>query len=50
MAIENGWELEWGRPEALAQYLPKGVSVTILANEGLFAFPTLLSCSLDNLK
>jgi hypothetical protein len=29
VAIENGWELEWGRPEILAQYLPKGVSVTI---------------------
>jgi protocatechuate 3,4-dioxygenase beta subunit len=29
VAIENGWELEWGRPEVLAQYLPKGVSVTI---------------------
>lgn len=33
VAIENGWELEWGRPEALAQYLPKGVSVTISSSK-----------------
>jgi protocatechuate 3,4-dioxygenase beta subunit len=33
VAIENGWELEWGRPEVLAQYLPKGVSVTISPGE-----------------
>jgi len=33
MAIENGWELEWGRPEVLAQYLPKGVSVTISSSK-----------------
>jgi hypothetical protein len=29
VAIENGWDLEWGRPEVLAQYLAKGVSVMI---------------------
>jgi hypothetical protein len=33
VAIENGWELEWGRPEVLAQYLPKGVSVTISSSK-----------------
>jgi protocatechuate 3,4-dioxygenase beta subunit len=33
VAIEDGWELEWGRPEVLARYLPKGVSVTISSSE-----------------
>jgi hypothetical protein len=33
VAIENGWELEWGRPEVLAQYLLKGVSVTISSSK-----------------
>jgi protocatechuate 3,4-dioxygenase beta subunit len=33
VAIENEWELEWGRPEVLAQYLPKGVSVTISSSK-----------------
>jgi protocatechuate 3,4-dioxygenase beta subunit len=34
VAIENGWELEWGKPEVLAQYLPKGVPVTISSSKG----------------
>jgi len=33
VAIEDGWDLEWGRPEVLARYLPKGVSVTISSIE-----------------
>jgi 5-hydroxyisourate hydrolase-like protein (transthyretin family) len=33
VAIENGWELEWGRPEVLAHYLPKGVPVTIFSSK-----------------
>jgi hypothetical protein len=33
VAIEDGWGLEWGRPEVLARYLPKGVSVTISSSE-----------------
>jgi hypothetical protein len=33
VAIEDGWDLEWGRPEVLARYLPKGVSVTISSSE-----------------
>ena len=32
VAIENGWELEWGKPEVLAPYLPRGVPVTISSN------------------
>ena len=51
VAIEDGWELEWGGPQVLAQYLPKGVSVTISSNRrGSIRLPELLSCSLGNLK
>ena len=33
IAIQDGWTLEWGRAEILAQYLSKGVPVTISASE-----------------
>jgi hypothetical protein len=33
VAILDGWTLEWGKPEVLAKYLPKGVPVTVSANE-----------------
>jgi protocatechuate 3,4-dioxygenase beta subunit len=33
VAIEDGWEVEWGRPEVLTRYLPRGVSVTISSSE-----------------
>jgi hypothetical protein len=43
VAIENGWELEWGRPEVLAQYLPKGAPVTIFSsNRGSIRLPDAL--------
>ena len=43
VAIENGWELEWGRPEVLAQYLPKGAPVTISSsNRGSIRLPDTL--------
>ncbi|MGA2049589.1 MAG: carboxypeptidase regulatory-like domain-containing protein [Terracidiphilus sp.] len=29
VAIENGWNLEWQRPEILARYLPGGVVVSV---------------------
>jgi hypothetical protein len=29
VAIEDGWELEWQRPEVLAPFLPKGIAVTV---------------------
>jgi hypothetical protein len=32
VAIEDGWELDWLQPGALARYLPRGQSVTV--NEG----------------
>jgi 5-hydroxyisourate hydrolase-like protein (transthyretin family) len=32
VAIQNGWELEWMKPEVLRKYLPGGESVQVLAN------------------
>jgi len=29
IAIENGWDLEWQRPEVLARFLPHGITVSI---------------------
>ncbi len=29
VAIEDGWELDWERPEVLARYLPHGIAVTV---------------------
>jgi hypothetical protein len=29
VAIEDGWTLEWARPEVMAKYLAKGVKVTV---------------------
>ena len=29
VAIENGWSLEWSRPEAIVRYLPRGVKLHI---------------------
>jgi len=29
VAIEDGWELEWARPEVIRRYLPGGISVTV---------------------
>jgi hypothetical protein len=43
LAIEDGWELEWGRPEVLAPYLPKGAPVTISSNSrGSIRLPNAL--------
>lgn len=33
IAIQDGWTLEWGKSEVLAQYLAKGVPVMVFANE-----------------
>jgi Carboxypeptidase regulatory-like domain len=33
LAIEDGWQLEWGKPEVLARYLPQGALVTISDSE-----------------
>jgi hypothetical protein len=29
IAVEDGWELDWTSPEAMARYLPGGASVTV---------------------
>jgi hypothetical protein len=32
VAIEQGWTLEWARPEVMARYLPRGVRITAPAD------------------
>jgi len=40
VAIEDGWELDWSRPEVIARYLPGGISVTVTSSSGkLLALP-----------
>jgi hypothetical protein len=34
VAIENGWEVDWSRPEVIARYLPGGISVTVTSSSG----------------
>jgi len=34
VAIEDGWSLDWNRPEVLARFLPKGVEVTVSESSG----------------
>ncbi len=34
VAIEDGWELDWARPEVIGRYLPKGVAVTVAGSSG----------------
>ncbi|MGA7342013.1 MAG: hypothetical protein WBX18_15515, partial [Terracidiphilus sp.] len=29
VAIEDGWEVDWGNPSVMARYLPGGVAVTV---------------------
>jgi hypothetical protein len=33
IAIQEGWTLEWGKPEVLARYLLKGIPVTVSSSE-----------------
>jgi hypothetical protein len=33
-AIEDGWGLDWARPEAMARYLPGGTAVTLTDKSG----------------
>ena len=40
VAIQDGWELDWSRPEVIARYLPGGISVTVTSSSGkLLALP-----------
>jgi Carboxypeptidase regulatory-like domain len=34
VAIENGWDLDWSKPEVIARYLTKGTAVTVTDNSG----------------
>jgi hypothetical protein len=34
VAIENGWDLDWARPEVMARYLSHGIPVTIKGSSG----------------
>ena len=34
VAIEDGWDLDWARPEVIARYLPGGISVNVTENSG----------------
>ncbi len=34
VAIEEGWELDWAKPEVISRYLPKGIPVTVTAASG----------------
>jgi hypothetical protein len=34
VAIENGWVLDWERPEVISRYLPGGVPVTVTESSG----------------
>ena len=34
VAIEDGWELDWTQPGALARYLPSGTAVTVNDSSG----------------
>jgi hypothetical protein len=34
VAIEDGWELDWARPEVIARYLSHGVAVTVDSSSG----------------
>jgi hypothetical protein len=37
VAIEDGWELDWARPEVIARYLSKGIAVTVTESSGKLA-------------
>ena len=34
VAIENGWDLDWSRPEVIRRYLPGGTAVTVTEGTG----------------
>ncbi|MGA7521020.1 MAG: carboxypeptidase-like regulatory domain-containing protein [Acidobacteriaceae bacterium] len=40
IAIENGWSLEWSRPEALAPYLTRGMPLHIIGEEKNLDLPS----------
>jgi hypothetical protein len=34
VAIEDGWEVDWSRPDVIARYLPGGIPVTVTSSSG----------------
>jgi 5-hydroxyisourate hydrolase-like protein (transthyretin family) len=34
VAIEDGWDLDWARPQVITRYLPKGVAVKVAETSG----------------
>jgi hypothetical protein len=34
VAIEDGWDLDWTRPEIIGRYLPQGIAVTVTEQQG----------------
>jgi len=34
VAIEDGWELDWTRPETMSRFLSQGIAVTVTENSG----------------
>jgi 5-hydroxyisourate hydrolase-like protein (transthyretin family) len=34
VAIENGWDLDWERPEVIVRYLPQGIAVNVTETSG----------------
>lgn len=34
VAIEEGWDLDWAKPEVISRYLPQGISVTVSVDSG----------------
>jgi protocatechuate 3,4-dioxygenase beta subunit len=45
VAIENGWTLDWARPDVIAHYLASGIKVQI-TNQKAFELPTPLEVDL----
>jgi len=34
VAIQDGWALDWSRPEVIGRYLPGGIAVTVTGESG----------------
>lgn len=34
VAIEDGWDLDWARPDVIGRYLPQGIAVTVTETSG----------------
>jgi hypothetical protein len=34
IAVEDGWSLDWSRPDVMARFLPRGTAVTVTDKSG----------------